>query len=153
MKPHFLLILFASTILAVNQNSQQQPNKPPNKPLDNICGEPEDKKCLFEGTLNKRVISTELPAYPQKAREKQIEGSVTVRVIFNEDGEVISATSMLGPEELWTAALKAAITTRFQSAKLSEKPVKVSGFLRVNFKNGKIEIPKNVPVTRVLGVP
>src|ERR1043165_7600903 len=141
MKPHFLLILFASTILAVNQNSQQQRNTP----LDNICGKPEDKKCLFEGALNKWVIYTELPAYPQKAQEKQIEGTVTVRVIFNDDGEVISATTMLGHEELWAAAVKAAITTRFQPTKLSGKPVKVSGFLNVIFKNGKIEIPKKLP--------
>lgn len=137
MKPHLLLILFASAVLAINQNSQQSES-----PLDEICGRVEDRKCISGGVLNGMVASYELPAYPQKAQEKQIEGTITVQLLFNEDGEVISASPVSGPEELWATSVRAAATTRFHPTKLSGKPIKVRGVLHVNFKNGKIDIPK-----------
>lgn len=146
MKPHFLLILFASTVLAVNQNSRQQGEMP----LDILCGRAEDKKCMSGGIVNGMVLSADPLAYPQRAQEKHIEGTVTVAVLFNEDGEVISARPMSGPEELWAAAIKAAVTARFHPTKLSGKPIRVSGVLHVSFKNGKMEIPKptgKAPVT------
>ena len=145
MKPHFLLILFATAIVAINQNSQQ--SKPPE---DNICGRVEDRKCISGGVLNGKITSLELPAYPLKAQEKQIEGTVTVQLLFNEDGEVISVHPVSGPEELWAASVKAAVTPRFQPTKLSGKPIKVRGVLHVNFKNGKIDISR--PTGTVPGV-
>ena len=137
MKFHLLLILFASAVLALNLNSQQSQT-----PLDEICGRVADRKCISRGVLNGMVASVELPAYPQKAQEKQIEGTITVQLIFNEDGEVISASPASGPEELWAAAVKASATTRFHPTKLSGKSIKVRGLLNVSFKNGKIDIPK-----------
>src|SRR5687767_11116305 len=85
------------------------------------------------------IASVELPAY-RKAQEKQIEGRVTVQLLFNEDGEVISASPLSGPEELWPASVKATVTTRFRPMKLSGKPTKVRGILLVDFRNGKVDI-------------
>jgi len=135
------LILFATAVLASNQNTRQSET-----PLDNICGRVEDKKCIDGGILNGFIASVELPAYPQKAQEKQIEGIVTVQLLFNEDGEGISARPLSGPEELWAASVKATVTTRFRPIKLSGKPIKVSGVLRVGFKNGKIDIPNHTVI-------
>jgi TonB family protein len=137
MKPHLLLILFATAVLAINQNSQQSETSP-----DNICGRVEDRKCISGGVLNGKIVSVESPPYPQQAQEKQIEGTVTVQLVFNEDGEVISASPVSGPEELWAASVKAAVTTRFHPIKLSGKPIKMQGVLLVNFKNGKVDIPE-----------
>src|SRR5262245_15236312 len=121
MKLHLLLILFATAVLTINQNGQQSETPP-----DNICGKVEHKKCLPVAVLNGGIASVELvPAYPQKAREKQIEGTITLQVIFNEDGEVISARPVSGPEELWAASVKAAVATRFRPTKLSGNPIKV----------------------------
>lgn len=144
MKPHFLLILFASIALAVIQVSQQ-----PKTMLDKICGTVEDKKCISGGVLNGKVASVELPAYPQKAQEKQIEGTITVELLFNEDGEVIFASPVSGPEELWAASVRATVTTRFPPTKLEGKPIKVRGVLQVSFTNGKIDIPKATGVAPV----
>jgi TonB family protein len=149
MKPHLLLILFASTVLAVNQNSQQQREMP----LDVFCGRGEDKKCISGGILNSRITSVELLAYPQKATEKQIEGTVTIEVLVNEDGEVIFASPLYGPEELWAASVKAAVTARFAPVKLSGKPIKVKGVIQADFKNGKMDIPHPKPGAPIRGVP
>ena len=147
MKLHLLLILFATAVLNINQNRQSE------TPLDNICGKSEVKKCLSGGVLNRWVISVELPAYPQKAQEKQIEGTVKVQLIINEDGEVISSWPVSGPEELWAASVKAAVSTRFRPTEVSGKPTKVAGVLLVSFMNGKIDIPKSTgkPPVTVLG--
>ena len=135
MKLHFLLILFATAMVAINQNSQQSKT-----PVDNICGSGEDRKCISGGVLNGKVVSVDLPVYPQTAQDKQIEGTVGVQLLFNEEGEVISAHPVFGPEELWAASIKSAVTARFQPTKLSGKPIKVSGVLQFNFRNGKIDI-------------
>lgn len=147
MKSYFLLMLLASTVLAVNWNSQQRET-----PLD-ICGRAEDMKCISGGVLNGKILSTDLLACPQKAQEKPIEGTVMVMVqlLFNEDGEVISATPISGPEELWAPAIKATVKTRFNPTKLSGKPIKVRGVLYVDFKNGKIDIPISKGTAPVIG--
>jgi len=136
MKPHFLLILFATVVLTINQNSQQSKTPP-----DNICGRVEDRKCISGGVLNGKAVSVDLPVYKPQVQENQIEGTVIVHLVCNEDGEVISAVPVSGPEQLWAASIRAAVTARFQRIKLSGKPIKVSGVLQVNFKNGKIDIP------------
>ena len=145
MKPLFLLILFAASAIAINHNNQQA-----EKPLDAICGKEGEMKCLTGGVLNRWIASVELPPYPQKAQENQVEGTVKVQLIFNEAGEVISTSPASGPEELWSASVKTAVNTRFRPIKLSGKPIKVTGVLQVDFKNGKIEVPRlkgEAPVT------
>ena len=143
MKPLILLVLFASAVLAINQDNQQ-----PEAPPDSLCGKVEDIKCIQGGVLNKWVKSVVLPAYPQNA---QSEGTVTVQLLYNEDGEVIFASPVSGPEELWAASVKATVNTRFDRIKLSGRPVKIKGVLNVDFKNGKIDVPipaNTAPVNR-----
>jgi outer membrane biosynthesis protein TonB len=43
----------------------------------------------ISGVLNMKVISEVLPPYPQRAKDKRIEGRVEVQLLVNEDGEVI----------------------------------------------------------------
>ena len=138
MKSHFVLILIASTVLTINQNNQQ-PKLPPDLPCDSVKA---DKKPISGGILNGKVVSGGQLAYPQKALENHIEGAVVIQVVFNEDGEVITAEPTCGPEQLWAASVKAAVTSRFQPTKLSGQPIKVKGVLRFHFENGKAEMPK-----------
>ena len=152
MKAQFLLILFALAGFTVNQNSQQ-----PEVPWDILCGRVEDRKCILGGVLNGKLVSIDLPVCPPKAQEKQIEGTVRVQVLLNGDGEVIFAHPLSGPEELWAASIKAAVTARFSPTKLSGKPMKVAGLLLVNWKNGKNNIqnpnPTGVPGVTTISPP
>ncbi|MEP6925714.1 MAG: energy transducer TonB [Pyrinomonadaceae bacterium] len=73
------------------------------------------------------------PEYPKKASKKQISGTVTVKVLINEQGNVISAKATEGPKELREAAEKAALQSKFTPTTLYGKPVKVQGVIVYNF--------------------
>lgn len=88
-----------------------------------------------------KVVSEVLPTYPQKPKDKRIEGRVEVEVLVNEDGEIIFANPLSGPEELWAESVKAAVGTRFTPSTLSGEPVKITGRLIYDFKDGKVALP------------
>ena len=140
MKLLFLLILFLSTFVGVAQNNQQS-----RTPVQILYGDrtPDEKRHgpLISGVLNMKVISEMLPSYPQKAKDKRIEGRVEVQLLVNEDGEVIFANPLSGPEELWAEAVKAAVAARFKPTKLSGEPVKITGRVIFDFQNDKVVMP------------
>jgi TonB family protein len=140
MKLFFFSVLFLSTLVGVAQNIQQSKT-----PVQILYGErtPEERRRgpLISGVLNMRVISAVLPSYPQLAKDKRIEGRVEVELLINEDGEVIFANPLSGPEELWAESVKAAVAARFKPIKLSGEPVKITGRVIFDFKNGKAAMP------------
>lgn len=95
---------------------------------------------VHSGVLNVKA-SGELPAYPEKAKGKGIEGQVEVQVLVNEDGEVIFANPLSGPEELWAESVKAAVAARFPPMTLAGSPAKITGRLIYDFKDGKVTMP------------
>jgi hypothetical protein len=60
-------------------------------------------------------------------------GLVTVEVIVDETGKVISATATSGPGVLRDVAVQAALRARFSPTKLSGQPVKVAGLINYKF--------------------
>ena len=82
--------------------------------------------------LNSEALSLPRPMYPKLALQIGLQGSVTVQVLIDETGRVISAKGsghpMLVPE-----AEKAARQARFSPTLISETPVKVSGVITYNF--------------------
>ena len=95
----FLFILFLSTYVGVAQTAQQTKT-----PVQILYGEstPDERRRgpIISGILNMKVVSEVLPAFPQKVKDKSIEGRVEVQVLVNEDGEVIFANPLSGPEGL-----------------------------------------------------
>ena len=85
------------------------------------------------GVLNERAISKPDPAYPAMAKATRASGIVTVQVVVDESGSVISATAVSGHPLLRPAAVAAARQARFSVTMLSGKPVSVSGVLTYNF--------------------
>ena len=61
------------------------------------------------------------------------QGVVTVEVILDESGKVVSAKAKDGPAILRDAAEQAAQKARFTPTKLSGQPVKVSGVIQYKF--------------------
>jgi TonB family protein len=140
MKPLFLLLLFLFTFVAVAQNNQQSET-----PVQILYGDrtPDERRHgpLISGVLNMKVLSEVLPSYPQKGKDKRIEGRVEIQLLINEDGEVIFANPLSGPEELWAESVKAAVAARFKPTKLSGEPVKITGRVIFDFQNGKVVMP------------
>ena len=84
--------------------------------------------------LNGRAISLPKPEYPEGARQRRLQGVVTVRVQIDEAGTVISTNDMCqGPPYLSEASVAAAFKARFTPTKLSGMPVKVTGVIVYNF--------------------
>jgi hypothetical protein len=63
----------------------------------------------------------------------RVAGIVTVQVIVDETGKVISAEANSGPAALRDVSVQAALRARFSPTKLSGQPVKVSGLINYKF--------------------
>ena len=85
------------------------------------------------GVLNGKAISLPKPAYPPIARAAHASGTVTVQVLIDENGNVVSAKAVSGHPLLQAVAVAAARQARFSPTKLSGQPVKVTGVIQYNF--------------------
>jgi TonB family protein len=92
-----------------------------------------DATTVSGGVLNGKAVSKPQPAYPPIAKAARASGTVTVQVLINESGVVVSAKAVSGHPLLQQAAVQAAREARFAPTLLNGKPVKVSGVLTYNF--------------------
>lgn len=106
------------------ENAGEPPVKPMPKPL---------MKPVSGGVLNGTATELPKPAYPEIARHARAAGMVSVEVVIDETGKVISARAVSGSPLLRDAAVKAALRARFSPTKLSGQPVKISGVVNYNF--------------------
>lgn len=85
------------------------------------------------GIINGKAIKLPKPEYPRAARAAGIQGTVTVRIVFDENGKVIWARAVDGHQELRQASEDAAWRSEFAPVKLSGQAVKVTGVIIYNF--------------------
>jgi periplasmic protein TonB len=85
------------------------------------------------GVLNGSATYLPPPMYPETAKRMRTSGTVTVEVVIDENGKVISANAANGPSTLREAAIQAALRARFSPTKLSGQPVKVFGTITYKF--------------------
>lgn len=90
-------------------------------------------KVISKGVINGEALSLPKPAYPPIAKQLRIQGLVSVQILIDETGKVISAKVVSGSPSLATAARQAAFEARFSPTRLSNQPVKVSGVITYNF--------------------
>jgi TonB family protein len=108
----------------VHMDSEPPPPAPAPRPI---------LKPVSGGVLNGTAISLPPPSYPEAARRLRVAGMVTVEVVVDETGKVISAVATGGPPALRDVAVQAALRARFSPTKLSGQPVKVSGLINYKF--------------------
>jgi protein TonB len=94
---------------------------------------PKPKTVVSGGVLNGKAISKPQPAYPPIAKAARASGTVTVQILVDESGRVVSANAVSGHPLLQQAAVAAARNARFSPTLLSGQPVKVSGVITYNF--------------------
>lgn len=85
------------------------------------------------GLLNGKAIALPEPTYPPAARAVRAEGTVEMRVLIDEEGNVFSAEAVSGHPLLRFSARQAACGAKFTPVLLSGSPVKVSGIITYNF--------------------
>jgi hypothetical protein len=81
------------------------------------------------GMLNGKALYLPLPEVPAG----EATGVVLINVLVDEQGTVIDAKAISGPQHLQVAAVNAARLARFPPTLLAGEPVKVSGTLSYNF--------------------
>lgn len=90
---------------------------------------PEAKKPINGGMLNGKAIYLPQP----EVASGEATGVVLVQVLIDENGAVIDAKAVSGPQNLQAAAVNAARLARFSPTTLMGEPVKVAGTLSYNF--------------------
>jgi len=86
-------------------------------------------KPVAGGMLNSRAIYMPKPEVPAG----EANGVVLVQILIDEQGSVIEARAVSGPQHLHVAAVNAARLARFMPTMLAGVPVQVSGTLSYNF--------------------
>ncbi|HEX3253207.1 MAG TPA: energy transducer TonB [Pyrinomonadaceae bacterium] len=97
---------------------------------------PKPPKVVSKGVITGLAIYLPKPAYTEIARRARAQGSVSVQVLIDESGRVVSAKALSGSPFLTLEAQKAALQARFAPTLLSNQPVKVSGVITYNFVLG-----------------
>ena len=108
-------------------------DEPPPPPPPAPTPPPKPKTVVSGGVLNGKAISKPQPAYPPIAKAARASGTVTVQILVDESGRVVSANAVSGHPLLQQAAVSAARNARFSPTLLSGQPVKVSGVITYNF--------------------
>jgi TonB family protein len=96
---------------------------------------PRSRKVVQEGVVNGKASRLEKPKYPGDARAAGARGTVTVNILIDEKGNVISACSVdksIHPS-LVVVSEVAAYASKFEPTTLDGKPVKVAGKLTYTF--------------------
>lgn len=86
------------------------------------------------GVLNGKALSLPPPVYPEMAARMHVYGKVAVEVVVDEDGKVISAKAVAGPNALRDVAVQAATRARFSPTKLSGQSIRITGTIEYNFR-------------------
>jgi TonB family protein len=94
---------------------------------------PTGVKQISAGVINGKAVTLTKPAYPAAARAVGAQGAVNVKVMIDEEGNVISAEAVSGHPLLQQAAVQAAQQSKFQPTTLSGQLVKVTGVVVYNF--------------------
>jgi TonB family protein len=101
-----------------------------------IIPQPSDSKLpsvISAGMVNGKAKYLAKPDYPSEAREKRLSGTVTVKVLIDEEGNVVYAQSECGRGVLGDSAENAALKSKFEPTILGGKPIKYNGIVTYKF--------------------
>ncbi len=114
-------------------NPQVDIGTPPPPPDPKPAPQPPKVLKVSTGVLTSKVLSLPKPGYPPIAKQLRLQGAISVQVLIDEHGKVVSAKALAGHQILVNAAETAAMQARFSPTLLSSQPVKVSGVIIYNF--------------------
>jgi TonB family protein len=83
--------------------------------------------------MDRNLIVSRVPAYPEFARTSRVEGDVVMRALISKDGTVERVHVMQGDSRLRSAAEEAVYKWRYKPYVLNGQPVEVATTVTVNF--------------------
>jgi hypothetical protein len=114
---------------ATPNNTEATPANAPNNPAQPQAQQGQKKAPINGGMLNGKAIYMPVPEVPAG----DANGVVLVAIMVDEQGSVIEARAVSGPQHLHAAAVAAARLARFSPTLLMGEPVRVTGTLSYNF--------------------
>jgi hypothetical protein len=106
---------------------------PPPLPVKKEVVKPAEHRTISKGVINGQAAYLPHPVYSSIAKAAHASGLVTVQVLIDETGKVISAHALSGNPLLLRESVQAAYQARFTPTLLSNQAVKVSGIITYNF--------------------
>jgi TonB family protein len=79
------------------------------------------------------VIHKVPPAYPESAKQNNIQGTVVLRAVIGKDGRIADLRPISGPAELIPATISAVKQWEYRPYVVSGKPTEVDTQITVNF--------------------
>lgn len=117
------------TTLPATPNNETATANPPNTPAQPQAQPNQKKPPINGGMLNSKAIYLPVP----EVSSGEATGVVLVAILVDEQGSVIEARAVSGPQHLHAPAVNAARLARFSPTLLMGEPVRVSGTLSYNF--------------------
>lgn len=88
---------------------------------------------VSSGVLQGQAARKVMPAYTLELQQSGLAGDVEVSILVSEQGQVLEAQAIKGPEPLWPAAVEAAKQWTFKPVTLGGYPVQMEGVLTFKF--------------------
>ena len=107
----------------------------PPPPINHVEPKTEKPKpTMSKGVVNSLATDLPKPKFTPFAIAAGAQGLVTVQILIDEKGKVVSARAISGHPLLVAEAVRAALGAKFTPTYLSGEPVKVSGIIKYNFQ-------------------
>lgn len=117
---------------SVNRNANEKSNG--DAPTMQRSSPAETSEIVSGGVVNGKATNLVKPAYPAAAKAVRASGAVIVRVLIDENGNVISASAISGHALLQNTAVSAARQSKFSPTVVAGRKVKVKGVIVYNFE-------------------
>jgi periplasmic protein TonB len=122
-----------SSGIVVPASNEADPLPPPRPTPTPAPVKPPDQVRLPSSVITSKIIRKPAPVYPPIAKQVGVQGAVTVEILIDEQGRVISARATSGHALLRAAAQSSAYQATFSPTSISGHPVKVAGVITYNF--------------------
>jgi TonB family protein len=116
----------------------------PEPPAPQKVAAPSSRRSLTRVPIHGDPIKRVKAIYPEFAKAAGLNGEVTVEIVVDENGKVISAKPISGPELLRQAALNAALGWRYPPTTVDGLPTQAVGTIKFRFerladdRNGRV---------------
>ena len=119
--------------IVVPASNETDPLPPPRVKATPVPVKPPEQVRLSSVLISSKIITKPAPVYPAIAKQVGVQGAVTVEILIDEQGNVVSARATSGHPLLRAAAQSSAYQARFSPTSISGHAVKVSGVITYNF--------------------
>jgi len=102
-------------------------------PSSGMAGDSSQRVFLSEKLIAGSIIHKVRPIYPELAKARRVEGSVTLEAVIGKDGRIKDIKPISGPKLLIPAAVEAVQQWIYKPYTLGGQPVEVDTRINVNF--------------------